>query len=175
MTQLVGALPAALAGEDREAWSRALATHQAAGVPRALAGFMAATEALGSAFDIAELAASRRIRIDVAAAAYFQCGARLGLDWLRGEIERLAVEGPWQAMARGGLRDAALQVQRGITDQVLGAPGSGPVAARLDRWLERHAQALAAWQRTLTDMRAAGSADFATLSVGVDAVRKLVD
>jgi len=164
-----------LTGEDREAWTRTLATHEAAGVPRELAGFMAATEALGSAFDIVELAASRRTRIEAAAAAYFQSGTRLGLDWLRGEIERLAVDGAWQAVARSGLRDAALQVQRGVTSQVLAAPGGGPVAARLDRWFARHAQALAAWRRTLADMRAAGTADFATLSVGVDAVRKLVD
>jgi len=94
---------------------------------------------------------------------------------LGGEIERLPVDGTWQAMARGGLRDAALQVQRAVATRVLAAPGAGPVAARLDRWLGRHARALAAWQRTLADMRAAGSADFATLSVGVDAVRKLVD
>ncbi len=31
---------------------------------------------------------------------------------------------------------------------------------------------LASWQRMLTELRAAGKADFATLSVGVDAVRK---
>jgi hypothetical protein len=31
------------------------------------------------------------------------------------------------------------------------------------------------WQRTLADMRAAGAADFATLSVGVESVRKLAD
>jgi hypothetical protein len=36
-------------------------------------------------------------------------------------------------------------------------------------------EALGRWQRTLNDMRAAGSSDFATLSVGVDSVRKLTD
>jgi hypothetical protein len=34
---------------------------------------------------------------------------------------------------------------------------------------------LAHWQRTLADMRAAGAGDFATLSVGVESVRKLAD
>jgi glutamate dehydrogenase len=173
---LVATLPDALAGEDRDAWTAALATHEAAGVPHDLATFMASTEALGSAFDIAEVAASRRTRIEVAAAAYFQAGARLGLDWLRAEIERLPVDGTWQAVARSGLRDAALQVQRGITLHVLATPGAaGPVAARVERWLAGHERTLAAWRRTLAEMRAAGTADFATLSVGVDAVRKLVD
>jgi NAD-specific glutamate dehydrogenase len=34
---------------------------------------------------------------------------------------------------------------------------------------------LAHWQRTLTDMRAAGATDFATLTVGVETVRKLAN
>jgi len=34
---------------------------------------------------------------------------------------------------------------------------------------------LALWQRTLTDMRAAGAGDFATLTVGVESVRKLAN
>ena len=34
---------------------------------------------------------------------------------------------------------------------------------------------LAHWQRTLADMRAAGAADFATLTVGVESVRKLAN
>jgi glutamate dehydrogenase len=171
---LTAALPGTLAGEDREAWQRTLAAHEAAGVPQRLATFMAATEALGSAFDIVGVAAARRAAIDFAASAYFHAGARLGLDWLRGEIERLAVEGPWQAVARSGLRDAALQVQRGIAAQVLATPGGGPVASRIERWLARHAADFSAWQRTLADMRATGTPDFATLSVGIDAVRKLV-
>jgi NAD-specific glutamate dehydrogenase len=34
---------------------------------------------------------------------------------------------------------------------------------------------LAHWQRTLADMRAAGADDFATLTVGVESVRKLAN
>jgi len=34
---------------------------------------------------------------------------------------------------------------------------------------------LAHWQRTLADMRAAGAGDFATLTVGVESVRKLAN
>ena len=34
---------------------------------------------------------------------------------------------------------------------------------------------LAQWQRTVTEMKASGSGDFATLSVGLESVRKLAD
>ena len=43
----------------------------------------------------------------------------------------------------------------------------------LARWSAQRGDALASWQRTLTEMRAVGTADFATLTVGVDAVRGL--
>ena len=47
--------------------------------------------------------------------------------------------------------------------------------ARVSAWANSAGEDLARWQRTLNDMRAAGTSDFATLSVGIDAVRKLTD
>jgi NAD-specific glutamate dehydrogenase len=42
-------------------------------------------------------------------------------------------------------------------------------------WIESLGEELTHWQRTLAEMRAAGAADFATLTVGVETVRKLAD
>ena len=109
-----------------------------------------------------------------AAGVYFRLGAQIGLDWLRRQITDLAVDGNWQATARSGLRDAAQQLQRDLAERVLRSGGSGTAEARVQRWLDGGGAEFSAWQRTLTEMRAAASADFATLSVGVDAVRKLV-
>jgi hypothetical protein len=47
------------------------------------------------------------------------------------------------------------------------------VAYRLAHWTVTHGDALTAGQRTLTEMRSVGAADFATHPVGVDAVRSL--
>ena len=41
--------------------------------------------------------------------------------------------------------------------------------------LEAAGEDLAQWQRTVTEMKASGSGDFATLSVGLESVRKLAD
>jgi glutamate dehydrogenase len=171
---LVDALPGSLAGTDLEEWRRAHDRHAAAGVPAPLAAFMATCEPLGAAFEIAGMAAARRVPVPLAAAAWFHSGARLGLDWLRAAIERLEVEDAWDAVARAGLRDAALQVQRALATQVLAGKTRATVAARIERWFARHATELPAWQRSLAEMRAAGKADFAMLSVGVDALRKVV-
>ncbi|TLY77763.1 MAG: NAD-glutamate dehydrogenase, partial [Gammaproteobacteria bacterium] len=98
---------------------------------------------------------------------------RIGFDWLRARIEKLAVDGPWQAIARTGLRDAALRVQRRLSERVLARTGRGSAEARVSAWAESAGKDLALWQRTLADMRAAGAGDFATLTVGVESVRRL--
>ena len=107
------------------------------------------------------------------ARVYFDLGVALGLDWLHVEIDRLAVDGSWQATARTGLRDAAMRAHRELTQQVLNTRGAKKSSERLARWSAARGASLTEWQRTLTEMRAVGTADFATLTVGVDAVRSL--
>jgi glutamate dehydrogenase len=114
-------------------------------------------------------------RVVEVARIYFEVGMRLGLDWLRQQIEQLAVDGPWQAVARSGLRDNALRIHRRVAERVLAQKAGGAAQARVTAWVESLGEELAHWQRTLADMRTAGSADFATLTVGVETVRKLAD
>ena len=99
----------------------------------------------------------------------------IGLDWLRDQVERLHVDGPRQALARRGLRDNALRVHRCVTERVLARRERGSAEARVAAWAESAGDSLAHWKRTLHDMRTAGAGDFATLSVGFEAVRKLAD
>jgi glutamate dehydrogenase len=110
-----------------------------------------------------------------AARVYFEVGSRIGFDWLRAQIEKLTVDGPWQAIARTGLRDGALRVQRRLTERVLARKSRGSAPERVNAWVEAGGKELAHWQRTLIDMRAAGASDFATLTVGLEAVRKLAN
>ena len=91
---------------------------------------------------------------------YFELGVLLGLDWLHGEIDRLAVDGSWQATARTGLRDAAMRAHRELTQQVLRTRGAKRVGERVARWSAQRADALASWKRTLTEMRAVGTRGF---------------
>ena len=61
-------------------------------------------------------------------------GVALGLDWLHREIDRLTVDGSWQATARTGLRDAAMRAHRELTQQVLRTRGAKRAGERLERW-----------------------------------------
>jgi glutamate dehydrogenase len=145
------------------------------GVPEKLARRVARLELLEPALDIVALARDERIPVADVARVYFELGVNLGLDWLHAEIDRLTVDGPWHATARTGLRDAAMRSHRELTQQVLHTQRAAHRQERVGRWSTRRAEPLAGWQRTLTEMRAAGTPDFATLTVGVEAVRGLLN
>ena len=164
-----------LCGSWREQFEQVRAQHIEAGLPPELAARVASLEAHNASLDIAELADSQRIAVTEAARIYFEAGGRTGLDWVRQQIDRLPVEGPWQATARTGLRDAALRLHRRLAERVLKGSRHGSAADRVTVWQESAGKELAHWQRTLADMRAAGAADFATLTVGVESLRKLAE
>ena len=87
----------------------------------------------------------------------------------------LPVEGPWQAVARTGLRDSALRIHRRLAERVLARGTRGPAQARVTAWVESLGEELAHWQRTLRGHAHCRRRDFATLTVGVETVRKLAD
>jgi glutamate dehydrogenase len=170
---LVDRIDTVLLGDAREQHDATLAELVAGGLPEKLGRRVARLSLLDSALDIVALASNERAPVTEVARAYFEVGLALGLDWLHREIDRLSVDGSWQATARTGLRDAAMRAHRELTQQVLRIRGAKPATDRLARWSEQRGELLASWQRTLTEMRAVGTADFATLTVGVDAVRQL--
>ena len=168
-------IPQVLCGAWREHFDAALARLVEAGLPDALAGRVASLEAHNASLDITEIAAAHRTAVAEAARVYFEVGARTGLDWLRGQINQLSVDGPWQATARTGVRDAAMRIHRALAERVLDRAARGTAAERVSAWQQTEGRKLAHWQRTLDEMRAAGTADFATLTVGVESLRKLAE
>jgi glutamate dehydrogenase len=173
--ELEAVISAAVTGGELARFGEARTHYVEAGLPAPLAARIASLEALNAALDIVEICATHKVKVADAARVYFEVGSRIGFDWLRARIEKLTVDGPWQAIARSGLRDGALRVQRRLTERVLARKGRGSAADRVGAWVEGAGKELAHWQRTLTDMRAAGASDFATLTVGLEAVRKLAN
>jgi glutamate dehydrogenase len=123
--------------------------------------------------DLVEAAMAARLEIGFAARAYFDLGERIGLTWIKEQIETLAAEGHWQAVARGTLSDNLYDLQRRLTGAVLSSKGRTP-AARVDHWLSRRAAPVDSLKRILVDLRTGAAPDFATLSVALQAVRRLV-
>jgi glutamate dehydrogenase len=170
---LTAHLAEALCGQWRSGFDAVLARYASAGVPTSLATHMGLLDAQNSALDLVELAAGGKVTITDAAQVYFGMGARLGLDWIHAQVEALQIDGNWQAVARAGLRNSVFQSQRLLTREALGQPGRISPAGRIETWVTANANTLAQWERMQADMRTAGKADFATLSVGAEALRRL--
>jgi glutamate dehydrogenase len=168
-------LPNLIQGIEVDQYAKSLQRFSADGVPPRVAHRVASLGAIHSSVDIVEVALARRAPVTKAARVYFGLGAAIGLDWIRGEIERLPVEGHWQALARGSLREEAYLLQRRLADQMLSRKLSGDVAKRIDAWLKSGGAAYQNLSHTVREMRATGSADFPTLSVALQAVRQLAE
>jgi glutamate dehydrogenase len=171
--QLTDSIDDAIGGDARAQHDATFAGFVAGGVPDKLARRVARLTLLEPALDIVALSRAAHMPVADVARVYFELGVLLGLDWLHNEIDRLTVDGSWQATARTSLRDAAMRAHRDLAHQVLNTRGAKRVSDRLERWSAQRAAGLASWKRTLTEMRAAGSTDFATLTVGVESVRGL--
>jgi glutamate dehydrogenase len=142
-------------------------------VPDELATRVASLDSLHCSLDLVEVAMASRLDIGFAAKAYFDVGERLGLAWIKDQIESLSAEGHWQAVARATLSDNLYELQHKITAAVLSCKGATP-AARVDRWLQGQSAAAQSLKRIVVDLRTGAAPDFATLSVALQAVRRLV-
>jgi len=173
--ELMGELPQLVEGLEVERYDRALQRFARDGVPPRVARRVASLGAIHAGVDIVEVALARRLPILHAARVYFGLGAALGLDWMRGEIERLAVEGHWQALARGTLREEAYSLQRRLCDQVLARGGRRDPAAGIAAWRASHRVAAEGLGGAVQEMKGMGGADFPTLSVALQSVRRLAE
>ncbi|HEY1900383.1 MAG TPA: NAD-glutamate dehydrogenase [Steroidobacteraceae bacterium] len=170
---LTACLAEALAGQWHDNYQAVLARYRSAGLSHPLAKRMALLGAHNCTLDLVELAATDQIPVKDTAQVYFGLGARLGLDWLHDQVEALQIDGTWQAVARTGLRDSLYQSHRALAQKALIQADRTSPAARIEAWIGANVRDLAQWERMQADMRAAGAVDFATLSVGIETLRRL--
>jgi glutamate dehydrogenase len=141
-------------------------------VPENLATRVASLDTMHCALDLVEASTAARVPVAFAAKVYFELGERLGLTWIKEQIEGLTVDGQWQAAARRTVRDDLYALQRKITAAVLKCKGR-EAAQRVDQWSAGHGVPMDALKRIVVDLRTGAPPDFATLSVALQAVRRL--
>ncbi len=172
VTELFHELPGVLSVTQKARMGALRSQLIAQQVPEHLAARIASLEELHSALDLVEVAMAARVRIGYAAKAYFDLGERIGLTWIKDQIEALTADGHWQAVARGTLRDNLYALQSKITLAVLRCKGR-EAGARVEQWLSRHSDPIDALKRVVVDLRTGSPPDFATISVALQAVRRL--
>jgi glutamate dehydrogenase len=141
-------------------------------MPKRLALKAASLHLLYPALDAVETAAIRNDDVLRVATVYFGLGERLGLKWLRESAERLPVAGQWHAHARGGLRDELYSQHRRLAGRVLDTfpDAKDPVSC----WAESNHDAVEGISLMLKDMQNLPSMDYATVSVAVRSLDKLL-
>ncbi|MGN6137803.1 MAG: NAD-glutamate dehydrogenase, partial [Ralstonia sp.] len=145
-----------------------------AGVPEGLARVATGVPARVSLLDIAEVATASGCDARLAARVYFALDQPLGYGWLQGGILGLPTQTHWQMLARATLLEELGQLRRRLTQSVLqnAAPGAS-AEALIDTWRGTRQEALARYNRVIADQVAAGSADLAMLSVGLNALAEV--
>jgi glutamate dehydrogenase len=171
---LAGALPGVLRGQDHDSFRDRLVELEAAGVPSPLARRVASMQALLSAFDIVVEAAATERPQEAVMDAYFDIGARLGLDWLRDRILELPRDDRWQALARAALRDDLYRLHRSLIRDVFAVAGADGLESPVDAWLRRNAVAVERSLAILADVRASREYDTTTLPVALREFKNLL-
>ncbi|MEI2430022.1 NAD-glutamate dehydrogenase domain-containing protein [Lysobacter yananisis] len=157
---------------ERPTHDAAFADWKAKGVPEALAAQLAALPYLEPSCDIIELARERKLKPVDVAKVHFRLGEALRLPWLQEQIDALAVDGRWHAVARGVLREELSTQQRVLVGQVLKVPGAN-AEAKVKQWLSRDDQSLRFTLAMLTELAAQKTLDYPTASVAVQRLSQL--
>ena len=161
-------------GDGKQRQRKATADLLRMGVPDKLAKKMAGLLLTRGGLDIADLAVLNKRDALATARMYALLSQRLGIVWLHRSTENLEVDGRWQAMARGNLRDEFYAVRRELAARLL-KPRSRVEPTRLfEKWVNDNDDAIGKYDAVLKEMQLREDIDFATLSVASQELRRLV-
>ncbi len=173
---LSGGLPVFVPEETAARIGREVQHAVEAGVPSPLAREVASLATLYSGLDIVSIAADGRRAVEEVARVYFGLGHRLGLDWLRRSASALPTETEWQSRAAASIVDDLYVQQRALTVHVVERGGSGPdAAAATERWRKANDRSVTRAESVVADLRIAGNADLAMLTVAAREIRALAE
>lgn len=166
---LIDILPA----EQRAELEARQAELVAQGMPDALAFEVARLPLMHSALDIVDESLAQGAEVEQVAAVYFELLGHLHLRWLRASVEKLPVEQPWHAHARGHLREQLFQHHRQLTMRVLKEQGRS--ADAIDGWFSAHAAEVSRVCVMLDEMVESNAADYPSLQVAIAGVEQLLN
>ncbi|TAL72929.1 MAG: NAD-glutamate dehydrogenase [Rhodanobacter sp.] len=131
------ALPAVLTDAGKVDFKSTCEKWESLGLPAELALRMARLPELRAALDMVDVAEQAKRPMEQVAHVFYELGEVLDLEWLRGQIEALPVEGHWHAQARGSLLDELSHQHRALAQQVLSLAGADHDASPVQTWLNR--------------------------------------
>ena len=161
-----------LPDSQRPAYEASVAEWKEKGLPPALAQQLSELQFLEPAFDIIELARTRKLKPVDVSKIHFRLGDALQLPWLFEQIDALEVNGRWHAVARGVLRDELAAHHRNLAAQVLSMKGSS-AEAKVAAWIGRDDSSLRFTLSMLAELAEQKTLDYPTVSVAVQRLGQL--
>ncbi len=161
-----------LPDSQRPAYEASVKEWKEKGLPAALAQQLSELQFLEPAFDIIELARTRKLKPVDVSKVHFRLGEALQMPWLFEQIDALEVNGRWHAVARGVLRDELAAHQRNLAGQVLSMRGT-TAEAKVAAWLGRDDSGLRFTLAMLAELAAQKTLDYPTVSVAVQRLGQL--
>ncbi|HEX7816428.1 NAD-glutamate dehydrogenase [Dyella sp.] len=166
------ALPAALTATGKVDFASSQEKWEGLGMPPELALRLSRLPVQRAMLDIVEVAQQGNHPIDQVAGVFYELGEALDLEWLRGQIEALPVDGHWHAQARGSLLDELTHQHRALALQVLALPGGGKDVSPVQAWLDRDDATLKYTRGMLAEILTQ-NADYPIASVAVRRLAQL--
>jgi len=172
VTALRQGLPDVLTGTGKADFELSCEKWEGLGVPAALAVRLARMPVLRAVLDMCEVAQQTGQPITTVARVFYELGETLDLEWLRGQIEALPVEGHWHAQARGSLLDELNHQHRALAQQVLAVAGDQKDVSPVQAWLQRD-DATLNYTRSMLAEILTQNADYPIASVAVRRLAQL--
>ncbi|HEX6025009.1 MAG TPA: NAD-glutamate dehydrogenase [Solirubrobacter sp.] len=145
------------------------------GVPEPLARAHALGPELRYAPDMVWVAGATGRPIEEVADVFFTVGARLRLDWMEGELERIPAPSRTQRWALQAVREDAAQLRRELAGCVLAESSGGTAAEAVEAFLAEREPALRRLKAFLRSLAREGDPDVAGLTLAVRHLRTIVD
>ncbi len=152
---------------------------QAAGAPLDVAEDVAVLKLMSSAPEIAQLAHSKGLAVDLVAGAYFAMGATVGIDRLRGLASRISATQHWDRLAIRRIVDDLFAGQRALTAEALASVTDGKSGTRADgatavqTWADARGETLERAKGFLDALERSGDLSIAKLTLANSQIREL--
>jgi glutamate dehydrogenase len=172
VAELSDTLPHALTPAGKADFATSQEKWEGLGLPTDLALRLAKLPELRAMLDMVEVAQQSGQPIAKVANVFFELGHTLDLEWLRGQIEALPVEGHWHAQARGSLLDELNHQHRALATQVLAFNGGSSEVSPVQAWLNRDDPTLK-YTRSMLSEILTQNADYPIASVAVRRLAQL--
>jgi glutamate dehydrogenase len=172
VTTLRKAMPDVLTDTGRGDFAASQEKWEGFGIPTELAVRLARVSVLRAALDMVEVSKASGKDIATVAKVFYELGEALDLEWLRGQIEALPVEGAWHAQARGSLLDELNAQHRALAVQVLSIAGDRTDVSPVQAWLGRDDATLKYTRAMLAEILTQ-NADYPIASVAVRRLAQL--